>query len=381
MVRQPNTAKAHSKASLILTIVLAFMLIAGAILLVSRLPDDDAWQWPEKEGTQAQGMTPGFALEVSEAQQLYPLADGLIQVTHERIACLDMLGSERWGQAVSFQAPFVVTNRAWLLVADRENGHYVMATPEGVAYTGSLEHPIAGSAIGPDGMVALIQEREASTGVVTLLEAQTGRLLFDCYFPESGYVLSVAFSDPEPVFDVVLANTDMTGVQMLVKRFDYGGQLIGQLMPQDQALLPLLVPGSDGQIYLIGSDRILACRYDRTEPDWTVALGHVAAAHADPDGLLVLAADKPHAPISLLHISRQGTVKTISPVGEHVQGISRSTAYLAIGSGAEVQVIDLKKERVHQAYAVSSDVVRLLFAGPDDLTVVTQNGVQRIHLG
>ena len=51
----------------------------------------------------------GFTCEYSEAQKLYPYGDGVIKVTSERIAYLNLSGSEIFSHTISYQNPQCVT--------------------------------------------------------------------------------------------------------------------------------------------------------------------------------------------------------------------------------------------------------------------------------
>jgi amino acid transporter len=84
--RQPNRIPQRNRASLIVLITLAFLLMIGAGILVSQLPEDEAWQ---QETTVTSAPSPndsGFATTAVEAQQMFPFSDGVMKVTSARVA-------------------------------------------------------------------------------------------------------------------------------------------------------------------------------------------------------------------------------------------------------------------------------------------------------
>lgn len=378
--RQKRKKPQQSRASLILTIVLAFLLIVGAAVLISQLPDDESWQLPQNTDNGTEEQISGFDCEPADAQRLYPFGERVVRVSGERITCLDILGSERFAVDVDFENPFVTSRQGWLLTADRESRRYVMITPDGEAFRGQLQGLICDTAISPDGTVALIQEQEGSTGVVTILEAQTGRHLFDCFFPESGYVLSVAFTKDNKAFDVVIVNTDGSQVQMIVKRFDLSGKAQGQLLPDINELSPLIVHQNEEQIVLAGYSQLMAVRYETDRAVWTKRFGQITSITEQNSNLYVLASEKSEGAASLYRITEDGTTKEIMTAGENKLALAVFDELIALGNGSHIRLLQQDDDDWYQDVTLQSDIIRFAFSDDESLIAVTHSGVRRINI-
>jgi hypothetical protein len=376
--RQSNQSNRQSRASLITLIVLAFLLLVAALVLVLLLPDDENWRLTSSTAAPAADL-PGIVCAATEAQGLYPLADGVIRLTGSRIAYLDIRGTERFVVDIDFAAPFAVQRGDYLLAADRDGHDYVLLSPEGAVFSGSLGGLVCGAAIGPDGQVALIQDQQGSTGVVTVLEAGSGRHLFDCLFPQSGYVLSVAFPDTGGIFDVLLVNTDGATIQPIIKRFRSSGEAIGQLLPDSGRLYPGLLHDAAGNPVLVGANQLIALSYQQDSLLWQQAYHQVAAVAAGSTGLFVLAGDRADGLLGASLVDSAGKRTDLLEVGDSVAVPDVLGDQIAFASGSRVLVVDSRKNRLIWDQNLSADVVRLQFVDQDNLTVVTNNGVYAVR--
>ena len=379
--RQPNRPPQRNRASLIVLIVLAFLLMIGAGVLVSQLPEDEAWQFGTMTGQTSDRQLTGFDCDAAEAQTLYPFQDGLVKVTPDRIASLDILGSERFAIDVDFSAPYAVKNGQWLMVADRDGTGYIMLTPDGEAYHGQLSGNIGGIAVSRDGMAALIQDRQDSTGVVTILEAGTGRHLFDCFFPQSGYVLSAAFSPDGSYFDVSIVNTDGSAIYPILKRYAVNGSQVGQLLPELTDLYPLLVHDGQGNPVISSFTGLSALSYDQDQPLWRYTYTRIHAVSANERGIWVLASERLNGPVNLMLIDLAGQQTRLLEVGDTVVGPALAEELAAVGSGSRVLVINSKTGRLIQEVNLPADVIRLDFSDSGSLIIVTAGGVSRLPIG
>lgn len=360
-------------------IVLAFLLMVGTGILVSQLPEDEAWQLASQTGQETSKLLTGFSCDAAEAQTLYPYLDGVIRLTPERVTCLDILGNERFVVDIDFTAPYPVLNGSWFLVADRDGTGYAMITPDGEAYHGRLNGNIAGAAISADGMAALIQDRRDSSGIVTILEAKTGRHLFDCHFTQSGYVLSAQFSPNGTSFDVSIVNTNGSSIYPILKRYATDGAQQGQLQPDLSDLYPLLAHDRQGNPVLGGHAALAAFTYGSEKPAWQRTYARIHALTANDDGMLVLAGERLNGPVSLFLIDGNGHEKNLLEIGETVTGPALSGNLVAIGSGSRMLVINSKNGRLIQEEIMPADIIRFDFTG-NSLIIVTTTGVSRLPI-
>jgi hypothetical protein len=360
-------------------IVLAFLLMVGTGILVSQLPEDEAWQLASQTGQETSKLLTGFSCDAAEAQTLYPYQDGVIRLTPDRVTFLDILGNERFTVDVDFTAPYAAQNGSWLLVADRDGTGYAMITPDGEAFRGRLSGNVCGAAVSKDGMVALIQDRRDSSGIVTILEARTGRHLFDCHFTQSGYVLSAQFNPDGASFDVSIVNTNGASIYPILKRYAIDGTQQGQLQPDLSELYPLLAHDRQGNPVMGGHAALAAFTYGAEKPVWQRTFARIFALSANDDGLLVLAGERLNGPVNLFLINESGQEKNLLEIGDTATGPALSGNLVAIGSGSRILVINSKNGRLIQEENMSADIVRFGFSG-NNLIIVTNIGVSRLPI-
>ncbi|MCK9251357.1 MAG: DUF5711 family protein [Eubacteriales bacterium] len=376
MQRHNQPGKQRNRASLIVMIALAFLLMAGTAVLVSQLPEDDAWRLnttAEPTGTPLAG----FPCDAAQAQNLYPFGGNVIRLATERITSLDILGTEQYAVDIDFASPYAIVQGDWLLAADRDGPGYVMLSPEGLSFQGELAGPVRGAAVGPDGVTALIQDQQNGNGIVSVLEAGTGRHLFDCHFPESGYVLSVAFVD-SAFFDVSLVNTDGSAVQPVIKRYAIQGNQTGQLVPDLTALYPFLRHTRQGNPVLAGASQLAALSFSHDGPLWTRTFQRIQALAAYEDSLFVLAAESLNASLGLYRFDASGAEKRLVDVGESATGPVLSGGMAGVASGTRLLILDSQSGELLQEENLPADIVRFAFSGPNSLIVVTNSGVSSL---
>lgn len=374
----PKQKAKQSKASLIVLITLALLLMIGTGILIIRLPEDEAFQLPEESGGNGSESLAGFTCDASEAPFLYPYKDKVIRLAADRISCLDLSGHERYSVDIEMEAPFVEKNGSWLMVADQKGPDYVMLSESGEVYRGSLDGPIVGLAVHSDGTAALIQDQKDRTGIVSVLEAQTGRLLFDCFFPESGYVLSVAFSPDNSGFDVNLLNTDGPEPYPIIKRFALTGEQLGQRLPDLFDLYPQILYDPEGNLVLAGSSGLAALTYDQDTLLWHHSYACVHGVSSNELGTWVLAQKGQHEPVSLFLVDHKGNEKHIMDIGDRVIGPALCSRYLAVSTGSRVLIIDGSSGTLIREESFPTDIIRLDFQGEDNLIIVTANAVRRL---
>lgn len=376
--RQPTRTAKRSRASLIILIVLAFLLMAAAIVLAISLPDDGSWQLTANTAETSVAPLAGFDCTASEALQLYPFAGGVLHVTPNGAALLDVNGSESWSTSLNMTSPFMVSQPDWMLVADRDGHAYALFNSEGLVFGGNAAGRIVGLALAPDGLAALVQDQLDSTGIVSILEAQTGNRLYDCYFPESGYVLSVAFSDDSTTFDVTLANTHGSAVFPMIKRFSAAGEEIGQILPDLADLYPMIAYDPAGRPVICSASNLAALDYGASEPVWQHAFDQVIRAATTDEGVLVLAADAADSVPGLYLLDDQGRSRPGPSLGEVTAGPAVRGKLAVVGSGRQLRIIDLESMEIVGEETLADEIIRCAFSGNQAVIAVTRGGVRSL---
>lgn len=377
---QHKRSQQGSRASLIILIVLAFLLMISAVILVIKFPDDEGHVVSENPRDPEPAAEMGFVCDPVEAQQLYPFAGGVFKIGSGRIAYLDFQGVENYSVEVDIGLPLVKMSEDLLLVADRDGYSYVVLDKNGEKFRGSLNGRILGGALSDTGDLALIQDQNNSTGIVSYISGSSGQKLYDCHFPESGHVLSVSFSPFSDHFDVVLLNTMSASAQIVLKRFSNEGQPVGQLLPQLPGLYPLVLYNSSRHLVLGGSSGLLAVNYENEGPVWEKDYFQVQTALADENRIMLLAAKNIDGPYSLFVIDDEGNEKEIFSLGEQVTGLQREAEQAAVFWSSRLTVINTDTGSELYTGDLGSEIIRADFTDAKSLLVITRAGVQRIVL-
>ena len=370
----------RSRASLIVLIMLAFLLMIAAGILVASLPEDPAWQQETTATSVPSPDTTGFACTAAEAQQMIPFGNGVMKVTASRLACLDIRGSELYSVDVDFSAPFSVSSGDYFLAADREGHNLVLLDRTGERYRATVEGRISGAAVRADGYMAIIQDQSESTGVVSIFAPDSGKKLFDCIFAESGYVLSVSFPTDEDSFDVTLVNTASSSAKPVIKRYSLAGRQLSERRPDLTGIFPLTAYAGNKQPVLCGSASLAAFSYTSDSLLWQQNYHQITAVRPSSAGLAVLAADEQDGQCSLHLIQPDGQVKFEQKIGDSPANLDIHGNQASLSLGTRVIVISLINGDIILDQDVAAEVIRIAFASDGSLTVVTRSGVLRLSL-
>jgi hypothetical protein len=370
----------RSKASLITLIVLAFLLLAAAVALAISMPEETILPDTSVPMATVAVSEVGFDTDPVEAQKLYPFGQGVVKLTNNRLSYLAIDGSEVFAAEIDMASPYAVISSRRLVAADREGPSFVVIDENGILFRGSREGRVVGVAQYQNQLLALIEDRHNSTGVVSVLDGTTGQLQYECHFPESGYVLQTAFTPDGSSLDVVLANTDHAAVKTLIKRFAAAGEASGQRLLAEDGLFPALLYDQSGEPVLASDSRLIGLAYDREDLRFTTDLAKIEAVVATEAGPVVLASDRLGGKLGLYTLGSDGSPGIRTEVGEAATPLTSDGIRVALGSGTRVLVYDAKASRLSLDSNLAEDIVRVGFSGPDSLTIVTAGGVRRIGL-
>lgn len=375
---QRSQTPSRSRASLIILIVLAFLLLIAAVVMVFSIPAETVLPPSTETAADQPQLAVGFTCDLVEAKQLVPFGPGLVKLTNNRLAYLNIEGDEVFATAVDMVSPYCVQTGDWLVAADRDGTSYVCLNTQGILYTGNRIGRISNAAVNRDGTVALIEDRNDSTGVISMLAPGTGQLLYECYLPESGYVLSVSFTPDDDYFDIALLNTDSTEVRPMIKRYSLTGEMIGQRLPDLLDIYPLVVYDPAGNPVLCSSESIAAVSYQSDKILYQHTFPQIQAVEQTAEGLVVLAAERLGGKLWLYPLRSDGQPADGAAVGDDVTSLVTSGSLLAMGSGTRVLVYDAKKHSMVFDQNMAVEVLRVGLVDSKNLTVVTRGGVHRL---
>jgi hypothetical protein len=370
----------RSRASLIVLITLAFLLMIAAGILVFTLPDDTSVTLPTQTSGSLIDASAGFAASESEAQQLYPFGSQIIKLGADQITCLDIHGAVRYSVDVEFSSPMAVWNNELFLAADRGGHSFVLLNASGEIGRGQTEGQISSAGISASGYLAVIQDQTGGTGLVSIYKTDGWQKLFDCYNPESGYVLSVAFPPSGDSFDLALVNTAGSAIKSVIKRYGWDGSQLGQRIPDVQELLPLIVYDPGQHPVLCGTTSLVSLAYDKNEINWQMRFSQIYTVRSYSEGLLLLAREKIDGPCRLYSITTSGTIRFSLPAGETNTSLETSGNLAAVGCGTRIIAADCHKGKIILDSDLATEIVRIGFSGPRSLTIVSRQGVRRLNI-
>ncbi len=370
----------RSKASLILLIMLALLLLSSAVMLAANIPEETVLPDQTQPLETASLASNGFDCDAIEAQKLYPFADGVVKLTPNRLAYLAIDGSEVFSVEIAMASPFAVYSAQRLVAADREGTSFVVIDKEGVVFSGQRDGRIVGAAFSPDQTLALIEDRHNSTGVVSILDPLSGQLKFECFFPESGYVLSVQFTPDGSNFDVALMNTDGMSVKPLLKRFSTQGEAIGQRLFDLDGIFPHVVYDRKQNPILCGNTQLAGLNYDQENLVFTSEIARIDSVIGTSSDPVVLASERLSDKLSIYSLKSDGQIVRVGDAGDDPTALAVTGDWVAFGSGTTVLTYDAKEEQMIYESNLASEIVRVGFVNPDLLTVITATGVRQIAI-
>ena len=376
--RSAQNPHKRSKASLIILIMLAFLLLIAAVMMAMSIPEETVLPDTTVPAETAAASNLGFTCDSVEAQKLFPFGQGVVKLTNNRLAYLTIEGTEVFAEEIDMASPYVVLSGKRLIACDREGTSYVVINEEGVLFKGNREGRLVGASFAADQTLALIEDRHNSTGVVAILDALTGQLKYECFFPESGYVLSVRFTPDNKAFDVVLVNTDGAKAEPLLKRFSITGEPSGQRILDVEGIYPLVIYDSAGQPVLCSDTQLVGVNYEQDDYRFVVDLPRIEAVAETSAEPVVLAGERLGGKLGIYSLDTAGKLSSPLDVGDQVTAMTVSGQYVAFGSGTHVYVYDAKSRQMILDSNLAAEIVRVDFVDDHLLTVVTGTGVLRL---
>ena len=124
----------------VVVMIFAIILIASVVLLFFVSKSIEARQGADTQiKLSGQG---GFACEYSEAQKLYPFADGVLKVTNDRAAYLTLSGNEVFSQVIAYSNPRCITHNEYACVFDSDGYAFVALNKDGVMFAAPVTNKI-----------------------------------------------------------------------------------------------------------------------------------------------------------------------------------------------------------------------------------------------
>jgi len=371
----------HTNGKLTLVVlVFAVILLASVILVFVVSKQIEANEGADRQiKLSAQG---GFSCEYSEAQKLYPFADGVLKVTGERVAYLTLSGNEVFSESVKYSNPQCFTSEDYAVVFDSDGYSLVCLSRDGILFSVPIENKIKSVAIGQKGYVAAITDGDDSYGEVLLFDNK-GNTLSQWTSYNSGYPLGVSFNEDCSTMAVTTLNTNGASAVPYIRLFSINSTDKGTEV-SDSAMYTTADASSLASVYFIGDD-IYAAASDgifKVEGEELVKLNFdfssVNYVKVVGGRLFVVYSTSVEQVNRLAVITTSDSVIYDSDIGSDVNSVAVSDSLCAISVDKRIFVFK-SDGTITDDISVDEDVLRIGFIEGDRLCAVSTSGVHTVN--
>ena len=324
----------------------------------------------------------GFNCEYSEAQKLYPYGDGVIKVTSERIAYLNLSGSEIFSHTVSYQNPQCMTFGDLVTVFDRDGYNFTVLDKDGVWYSKPTTNPIKAVQMSDDGFTAVLSGSNDSFGDVTLYDKDGNQLAVWTSY-NSGFPVCCAFNSDSTLLAVSTINTSGAVIVPYVRVFSitktnkgYEVDDYAVYTTNDSVIFASvcyvgnkLCCFTSNALYEVKDENLSRMNFDFS------AIGYVKKVS---NNLFITYADGISQLNKLAIINSSDSVIYNSNIGVNIICVAQGNGYYAINVDRRVFIYNASGV-ITNDYSVDEDIIRMNFLSGNKLCVVSTGGVHTIN--
>lgn len=373
-----SQAVIHKGLTIAVMIFATLLLISIALIFVVSRKIESMSGADAQIKLSAQG---GFTCEYSEAQKLYPYGDGVIKVTSERIAYLNLSGTELFSQTVSYQNPQCVTFGDYVAVFDRDGYNFTVLDQDGVWYSKPTTNPIKAVQMSDDGFMAVISGSSDSFGEVSLYDKNGNQIAVWTSY-NSGFPVCCAFNSDSTLLAVSTINTSGAVIVPLVRVFSITKTAKGYEV-EDYAVFTTddsvifssicyvgkkLCCFTANALYEVNDDTLSRMNFDFS------AIGYVKKVG---NNLFVTYSDGISQLNKLAIINSSDSVIYNSNIGANIICVAQGNGYYAINVDRRIFVYNTSGV-ITNDYSVDEDIIRMNFLSGNKLCVVSTSGVHTI---
>ncbi len=360
------------------TIFAALLLISIVLIFVVSKKIDSISGADAQIKLSAQG---GFSCEYSEAQKLYPYADGIIKITSERIAYLNLSGSEIFSQPVSYQNPQCVTFGDYVAVFDRDGYNFTVLDKEGVWFSKPTSNPVKAVQMSESGFIAVICGSEESFGEVDLYDRDGNQIAAWTSY-NSGFPVCCAFNGDSSLFAVSTINTSGAVIVPYIRVFSINKTSKGYevddyaVYTSDDNVIFASVCYVGNKLCCFTSNSMYEVKdnnLSRMNFDFS-AIGYVKKVG---NNLFITYSDGVSQLNKLAIINSSDSIIYNSNIGTNIICVAQGSGYYAINVDRRVFIYN-SSGVITNDYAVDEDIIRMNFLDGNKLCVVSTSGVHTI---
>ena len=324
----------------------------------------------------------GFTCEYSEAQKLYPYGDGVIKVTSERIAYLNLSGSEIFSHTVSYQNPQCVTFGEYVAVFDRDGYNFTVLDKDGVWFSKPTANPIKAVQMSDNGFTAVISGSNESFGDVTLYDKEGNQIAVWTSY-NSGFPVCCAFNSDSSLLAVSTINTSGAVIVPYIRVFSITKTSKGfevddyAVYTTDDSVIfasvcyvgNKLCCFTSNALYEVQNDVLSRMNFDLS------AVGYVRKVG---NNLFVTYADGISQLNKLAVISSSDSVIYDSNIGANIICVAQGNGTYAINVDRRVFIFN-SSGVITNDYSIDEDIIRMNFLSGNKLCVVSTGGVHTVN--
>jgi len=363
----------------IAVMIFATLLIVSIALIIVVSKKIDSMSGADAQiKLSAQG---GFTCEYSEAQKLYPYGDGVIKVTSERIAYLNLSGSEIFSQTISYQNPQCVTFGDYVAVFDRDGYSFTILDQSGVWYSKPTTNPIKSVQMSDNGFTAVISGSSDSFGEVSLYDKNGNQIAVWTSY-NSGFPVCCAFNSDSTRLAVSTINTSGAVIVPLIRVFSINKTVKGYEVEDDAVFTTddsvifasicyvgnKLCCFTSNALYEVKDGILTQMNFDFSAIGYVKKIGN---------NLFVTYSDGISQLNKLAIINSSDSVIYNSNIGSNIICVAQGNGYYAINVDRRVFVYN-SSGVITNDYSVDEDIIRMNFLSGNKLCVVSTGGVHTI---
>lgn len=380
--RRKRHPKRRSLFPVVVFLIIMLMVSSGVLIFLIRNHIEASSGTESITKISAQS---GFACEYSEAQKLYPYADGVLKVTATRAAFLSMDGSEIYGVDIEMDNPFCVINGDYALVADSGGYFCVLLSREGLIYKQQMSGAISFGALSSDGLAAIIMEQQSKKGAVYVMD-KAGICLVQWNSVELGYPVSVEFSPDQTVLDISLIDTDGSAMIPHLKQIRLPSSTdsnkaedLAIYTPETTSILPsICYIGQDIPVLAGISDIIGFTGGEIRTLD--KKFGQIISVFSVGSGLAVIYTDGVGQEIKMEYLTSSFTRGNFLVLGNSFIDADSQNGKIVVAADDKIMLIDAASLSIEKSVTVDQEVIRVGFEENGKILVITADSVREIPL-
>lgn len=327
----------------------------------------------------------GFDCDYSEAQRLYPFADGLMKVTATRAAYITLSGNEIYSADYSMENPAYQNNDKYIFIFDQEGYSCALFDENGMIYQKHFTGKISYAAISISGNAAVIMEQKDTKGSVIILSA-SGDQIAQWNSVESGYPVSLEYSDNGNILSIALVDVDGSQMQPNLKQIfvpvDSSNETPYDLSfysPTESLIMPSVAYINDDKLIWAGISKLFMLS-DGTLTEMTPQYANIIAVFSADTGCGVFYSNGIGQEICYEYINDSFTRGESIILGNQLKAYSTKDNYLLVAVDDKLMLIDVNKGEVKKMITIDEDIIRLSLTEKDKVILVTSSGVRKINI-